>query len=72
MQVSLFVTRGGNRRQVGGRTVDSGKNAGDRDWIAIEIPLEIGEEDWLEIEISAGPRGNLVADWLALSELGLF
>ena len=29
------------------------------------------ENDWLEIEISAGPQGDLVADWLALSELVL-
>jgi len=72
LQMNLFVRRSGIRHQVGSRTIDSGKNAEDRDWIPIEISLEIGEEDWLEIEISAGPQGNLVADWLAFSELGLF
>ncbi len=72
LQMTLFIARSGIRHQVGSRYIDSGKNRGDRDWIPIEIPLEIGEEDWLEIEISAGPQGNLVADWLALSELSLF
>jgi hypothetical protein len=72
LQMNLFVRRNGIRHQVGSRYIDSGKNAGDRDWIPIEILLEIGEDDWLEIEISGGRQGNLVADWLALSELGLF
>lgn len=72
LQMNLFIRRSGIRHPAGSRYVDSGKNAGDRDWIPIEVSLEIGEEDWLEIEISAGPQGNLVADWLALSELGLF
>lgn len=72
LQMYIFVRRNGIRDQVGSQYIDSGRNAGDRDWIPIEVPLEIGEGDWLEIEISAGPQGNLVADWLALSEFGLF
>ena len=72
LQMDLFLRRSGIRHQIGSRYFDSGKKAEDRDWIPIEVPLEISEEDWLEIEISAGSQGDLVWDWLALSSLGLF
>ena len=73
LQMNLFLRRGGTRSQIGSRYFDSGKKAEDRDWIPLEFPLEIGEgeENWLEIEISAGPQGDLVADWFALSSLSL-
>jgi hypothetical protein len=70
-QMNLFLSSGGVRYRVGSRYFDSGRRAEDRDWIPVEVSLEIGENDWLEIEISAGPQGDLVADWLALSELVL-
>ena len=69
LQMDLFLKRGGIRYQIGSRYFDAGRKAEDRDWIFLEVPLEIGEEDWLEMEISAGPQGDLVADWLALSEM---
>lgn len=74
LRMDLYISRRGIRYQVGSRYFDPGRKAGDRDWIPIEVPLEIaeGEEDRLEIEISAGPQGDLVADWLALSSLSLF
>ena len=72
VQLDLFLSRSGARDHVGSRLYDPGRNAGDRDWIPLIIPLEIGEEDCLELEISAGPQGDLTADWLALGFLGLF
>ena len=72
LQMNIFLSRSGTRRQIAGRYFDSGRKAGDREWIPIEIPLDAGEQDWLEIEISAGPQGDLTADWLALSDLSLF
>lgn len=72
IQLNIFLRRNGTRYRVGSRYFDSGKKAEDRAWVPIEVPLAIGQEDWLEMEISAGPQGNLVADWLALSSLGLF
>ena len=72
LQMNLFLTRNGTRHRITGRYFDSGRKAEDRDWIPLEIPLEIGKKDRLEIEISAGPQGDLVADWLALDSLALF
>jgi hypothetical protein len=69
--MNLFLRRSGIRYQIGSRYFDAARKAEDRDWIFLEVPLEIGENGWLEIEISAGPQGDLVADWLALSELSL-
>jgi hypothetical protein len=71
IQLSLFLRRRGQRISIGGRYLDSARKSEDRDWIAIEIPLEIREEDQLEIEVSAGPQGEATADWLALSDLRL-
>jgi hypothetical protein len=71
LQMNLFLRSSGIRHQIGSRYFDAGRKAEDRDWIFLKVPLEMGEDNWLEIEISAGPQGNLVADWLALSELSL-
>jgi hypothetical protein len=71
MQMNLYLRRTGERFFVGGRYFDSGRKSEDRDWIAIEAPLEIREGDQLEIEVSPGPQGDSSADWLALGELRL-
>jgi hypothetical protein len=71
IQLNLFLRRGGERITVGGRYFDSARKSEDRDWIAIEVPLEIREEDQLEIEVSPGPQGESTADWLALADLRL-
>jgi hypothetical protein len=70
-QMNLFLIRKGERRLIDGRYFDAGRKFEDRDWIPIAIPLDIGQDDQLEIEVTAGPQGNLDADWLALSSLRL-
>jgi hypothetical protein len=72
LQMNVYLRRSGTRRQIAGRYFDPGRKADDRNWIPLEIPLEVAEKDWLEIEISAGPQGDSVSDWLALSDLSLF
>jgi hypothetical protein len=71
IQMNLFLIHAGTSRHIGSRYFDPGRNANDRNWIPIEVPLKLSEEDQLEIEISAGPQGNLTGDWLALSSLCL-
>ena len=70
-QMSLYLRQDGGRRLVGERYFDAGRKFEDRDWIPIAFSLDIGQDDQLEIEITAGPQGNLDADWLALSSLRL-
>jgi len=71
IQMNLFIKHAGMLRPIADRYFDSGRRAEDRDWVPIAIPLELGKDDQLEIGISAGPQGDLVADWLALSSLRL-
>ena len=61
MQMNVYLTKAGNRIPVGGRYIDPGRKAEDRDWIPVAIPLKVTEGDQLEIEVSAGPQGDLVA-----------
>ena len=70
MQMDVFLTRGGQRRSVYSRYYDAGRRSEDRAWIPVSIPLGPGASragEQLEIRVGAGPRGDLVADWLALS-----
>jgi hypothetical protein len=67
IQMDLFLTRAGARHLLMSRYFDAGRKFGDRAWVPISIPIDINENDQLEIVISAGPQGDLVADWLALS-----
>jgi hypothetical protein len=71
IQMSVFLERAGTRIPVGNRYFDPGRKAEDRDWIPTAIPISISRGDQLEIEVSAGPQGDLVADWLALSSIRL-
>jgi hypothetical protein len=71
IQMSVFLKRAGDRIPVGNRYFDPGRKADDRNWIPTAIPLSISQGDQLEIEVSAGPQGDLVADWLALSSVRL-
>ena len=71
VEMNLFLVRGGKRNLIGRRFFDSGRRAEDRAWIPIAFPLDLHAGDQLEIDVCAGPQGDLVADWLALSELRL-
>ncbi|MDM7994135.1 MAG: hypothetical protein QUT30_00460 [Acidobacteriota bacterium] len=71
IEMNLFLIRSGARRPIGRRYFDSGRRAEDRAWIPIAFPVDLHAGDTLEIDVSAGPQGDLVADWLALSELRL-
>jgi hypothetical protein len=71
IQMDLFLNRAGRRRLIGSRYFDAGRKFEDRAWVPISFPVEIEGNDQLEIAVSAGPQGDLVADWLALSGLRL-
>lgn len=71
VQMDVILDGAGQSKQVGRHYFDAGRIAGDRDWIALEYPVDLtGAADaYLEIRISAGPQGDLVADWIALAEV---
>jgi len=72
IQMNIFLKRHDGRLQsIYRRYFDSGRNAEDRNWIPIAIPINPDKNDQLEIEIAAGPQGDSTADWLALSSLCL-
>jgi hypothetical protein len=69
--MDIFVGSANERRQVFSRYLDAGRSAADRNWIPLEIELDVPGSDspYLEIRASGGPQGDLVADWLALAAL---
>ena len=71
VQMEVLLSKGGNSSVIYTRIFDAGRKAEDRDWIPLAIPLELGDPapGWLVIKASAGPQGDLVGDWLALSNL---
>jgi hypothetical protein len=71
VQMDIILGGAGDRRPIGSRYFDAGRRAENRDWIALSIPIDLtGAADaYLEIRLSAGPQGDLVADWLALAEV---
>jgi hypothetical protein len=73
IQLEVFVLESGHERRVYDRYFDPGRRAGDRAWIPFSIPFDLGNSGGgsLEIRISAGPQGDLTADWLAIGSLRL-
>ncbi len=71
IQMDMLLVISSLPTKIFSRYYDAGRRAEDRDWIPLEIPLELPDtkDKWLEIRVSAGPQGNLTADWLALSSL---
>jgi hypothetical protein len=71
LEISLW--RAGGRETVYRRYYDPGRQASDRAWIALDVPLELGEGEAAELrfELSGGPQGDLTADWLALASVRL-
>ncbi len=53
------------------RYIDPGRCASDRAWNEFSIPLDPGngKARYLELRVTAGPQGNLLADWLVVSGL---
>jgi hypothetical protein len=53
------------------RYFDAGRRAQDRDWVPLSVP--VGPCRFrgcgLELRASAGPQGDLTADWLALADI---
>ena len=70
VQLEVLLSSAGSFRPVCSRYFDAGRLAGDRDWIPMEVPLSLSgaANAYLEIRVSAGPQGDLDADWLALAE----
>ncbi len=72
MQMDMFLIDGAQRRAIYSRYYDAGRRLEDRAWIPLSIPLGLeasSREAQLEIRVSGGPQGDLVADWLALSDV---
>jgi hypothetical protein len=71
IQMDVFFLDGSDRTRICSRYFDAGRNPADRQWIALEIPLDLrnGQGSQVEIRVSGGPQGDLVADWLALAEV---
>jgi hypothetical protein len=71
-QLDLILRYSGGEEKLYSRYFDPGRNALDRNWIDLEIPLHPREgEVGLDFRVSAGPQGDLVADSVALSNLRL-
>jgi len=72
VQLDVLLATDREHRLIGSRFFDSGRRSEDREWIPLSFPLTLGETtEWLELRVSGGPQGDLVGDWLALSDLRL-
>ncbi len=72
IQMKIYLAGQGSRKEIYSRYFDAGRRAEDRDWVPICVPLSLGQEPArIEIEASAGPQGDLVGDWLAVSSAHL-
>ena len=73
VQMDIYQVEQGRRKKVYDRYFDAGRCAEDRDWIPVHVPLGFspGQGSRIEIVASAGPQGDLVGDWLALSSVRL-
>ena len=69
----MLLKNAAGERMVYTRYFDAGRRAEDREWIPLSIPLDVrdGSGTELIIRLSAGPQGDLVADWLALTSVRL-
>jgi hypothetical protein len=71
LEIFLSDARGEKRLYEG--LFDAGRQESDRNWRALKIPIDLGGGGpWqLELRVSAGSRGDLTGDWLALSKVHL-
>ena len=72
MQMEVSLIENGRDRVLLRRYYDAGRRLADRAWTLLRIPLDLqgtAGAAQLEIRVSAGPQGDLVADWLAISDL---
>jgi hypothetical protein len=72
-QLVITLSTKGKRETLYGRYYDPGRNADDRAWIALSVPLNLGRagDAQLGFQLSGGPQGDLVADWLAIASARL-
>ena len=73
IQLSVQIERADRSELVYGRLFEPGRRLQDREWNVIRIPLNLPgqNETKLRWSASAGPKGDLTADWLALSNIHL-
>jgi hypothetical protein len=71
LEIFLSDTRGEKRVYEG--QFDAGRQDSDRNWTALKIPIDLGAGGaWqVEMRVSAGSRGDLVGDWLAVARVRL-
>jgi len=72
-QLDVFLKDGSEKSLVYSRYFDPGRKTSDRGWIPVEFSLDVAQRKraGLELKVSAGPQGDLVADWLALAQMRL-
>lgn len=70
IQLDVKLTDSEQPRTLHSRRFDPARSAADRDWIPMDVDLNLdrGAACDLEISVSAGPQGDLVGDWLALAD----
>jgi len=73
MRMDVLLKNAAGERLVYTRYFDAARRAEDREWMPLSIPLDVpgGSASELIIRLSAGPQGDLVADWLALASVRL-
>jgi hypothetical protein len=69
VRMDIVLTGGGFERKLLSRVYDAARRAEDRDWIPIDVEIDIAENTshFLQVSVSAGPQGDLTGDWLALA-----
>ena len=73
IQMDVLLTSPTLATRIYSQYYDAGRRAEDRDWMPLAIRMDLSDtkDQWLEIRASAGPQGDLTADWLALSSLSI-
>jgi hypothetical protein len=73
LQLDIVLIRSGVERIVYSRYFDPGRKLEDRSWISFEVPLDLdgAADSLIELRVSAGPQGDLTADWLGIGPLWL-
>lgn len=69
IQLEVSVSNDREEKLLFERHFDGAAQASDRDWIGLEIPIDLGAGGtWhLEMRAAAGRRGDLTGDWLAVA-----
>ena len=72
-KLEIFLSDARGEKRVYEGLFDAGGRDSDRNWRALRIPIDLGAGgQWqIEMRVSAGSRGDLVGDWLAVAKVQL-